>query len=198
MLFGILFVLFRILEIITLLPTMGMLAFFVNIYASVNALTPTYILCLFIVSLLALLWTIATLFTYHRSAANAHFVAVVDLFFLGALIAAVHALRGIASQNCTSIKSSASYSISFGIVGKATLNRLKFKANRQCALLKASFAFGIMNCIFFAITSVIALMHAFTSSDKETNVRDTRAHRHTHQSSNHHHRRSSNRRDAYV
>ncbi|RKF76341.1 hypothetical protein GcM1_228079 [Golovinomyces cichoracearum] len=198
MLFGIMFVLMRILEIVTLLPTMGMLAYFVNIYASVNALTPTYVLCLFIVSLLALLWAIATLFTYHRSAANAHFVAVVDLFFLGALIAAVHALRGIASQNCTSIKSSSTYSISFGIVGKATLNRWKFKANRQCALLKAAFSFGIMNCIFFAITSVIALMHAFTSSDRDTNVRDTRAHRHTHQSSNHHRRRSSHRRNDYV
>lgn len=177
---------------------MGMLAFFVNLYAQANALTPTYVLCLFIVSVLALAWAIATLFTYHRSASNAHFVAIVDLFFLGAFIAAVHALRGIASQNCTSIKSGSTYSISFGIIGKATLNRLKFRANRQCSLLKASFAFGIMNCIFFAVTSALAAIHAFTESDRDVYVRDTQTTRNSHQRSQSGRSRRASRRDALV
>ncbi|KHJ32050.1 hypothetical protein EV44_g0587 [Erysiphe necator] len=196
--FGIFFVFWRLLEILTLIPTMGMLAFFVNLYARANALTPTYVLCLFIVSVLALAWAIATLFTYHRSATNAHFVAIVDLFFLGAFIAAVHALRGIASQNCTSIKSSSAYSISFGIIGKATLNRFNFRANRQCALLKASFAFGIMNCLFFAITSALAAIHAFTQSDRDVYVRDTHSSRHTHQRSQSERSRRASRRSAFV
>lgn len=58
---------------------MGMLAYFVNGYASANLLTPDYILILFIVSVLALAWAIFTLFSYHRSSANAAFVALIDL-----------------------------------------------------------------------------------------------------------------------
>jgi hypothetical protein len=77
-----------------------MLAYFVHIYASNNALTPTYILVLFIVSVLGAAWTIATLFTYHRSKNNAFFVGFIDLCFVGALIAGVYELRGVAKQNC--------------------------------------------------------------------------------------------------
>lgn len=58
---------------------MGMLAYFVNGYVNANALTPNYILILFIVSVLALAWAIFTLFSYHRSSANALFVALIDL-----------------------------------------------------------------------------------------------------------------------
>lgn len=61
------------------IPTMGMLAYFVHGYASANILTPDYILILFIVSVLALAWAIFTLFSYHRSSANASFVSVIDL-----------------------------------------------------------------------------------------------------------------------
>ena len=61
------------------IPTMGMLAYFVHGYASSNMLTPDYILILFIVSVLALAWAIFTLFSYHRSSANASFVAIIDL-----------------------------------------------------------------------------------------------------------------------
>lgn len=177
---------------------MGMLASFVNLYARTNTLTPTYVLCLFIVSVLALAWAILTLFTFRRTATNAHFIAVVDLFFVAAFIAGVYALRGIASQNCTKVKSSSPLQISFGIIGKATLNRLKFRANRQCTLLKASFAFGIMNCIFFAVTSLLAGLHAVTHSDKENHTRDTRSRRHSHRSRSRRSRHSSRRRSAYV
>lgn len=73
------FVFWRFLEIITLIPIVGMLGYFVNGYVNANDLTPTYILLLFIVSVLALAWAIFTLFSYHRSSANARFVALVDL-----------------------------------------------------------------------------------------------------------------------
>lgn len=56
-----------------------MLAYFVNGYVNDNVLTPNYILVLFIVSVLALAWAIFTLFLYHRSSANAKFVALIDL-----------------------------------------------------------------------------------------------------------------------
>ncbi|KAB8298764.1 hypothetical protein EYC80_000939 [Monilinia laxa] len=84
MVFGMFFAFWRFAEIITLIPILGMLAFFVNIYASNNALTPNYILVLFIVSVLACAWAIATIFTYHRTRNNALFVSFIDLCFVGA------------------------------------------------------------------------------------------------------------------
>jgi hypothetical protein len=167
-----------------------MLAYFVHIYASNNALTPTYILVLFIVSVLGAAWTIATLFTYHRSKNNAFFVGFIDLCFVGALIAGVYELRGVAKQNCTSVTSGDSYQIDFGIFGNASLNGLGFSTDKQCAMLKASFAFGIMNCIFFFITSILALCVSRGRDDrKETYVRET-----THYSSRHGRRKSGSHR----
>jgi len=94
-----------------------MLAYFVHIYASHNALTPNYILVLFIVSVLAAAWAICTLFTYHRAKSNALFVSFIDLCFVGALIAGVYELRFIAKANCSSVSDGATYGIDFGVVG---------------------------------------------------------------------------------
>ncbi|CZR66605.1 uncharacterized protein PAC_16506 [Phialocephala subalpina] len=202
MLFGIFFAFWRFMEIITLIPTLGMLAYFVHIYASNNALTPNYILVLFIVSVLAAAWAIATLFTYHRSKSNSMFVAFIDLCFVGALIAGVYELRGISGQNCTHVTQGSSYQLS-GILGSITVNSLHFSANKQCAMLKACFAFGIMNCIFFFITSVLAFFHSGDRDNRRdtTYVRETHVSRHGHRRSGSHrsHRSShSGRRHAYV
>jgi hypothetical protein len=177
-----------------------MLAYFVHIYASNNVLTPTYILILFIVSVLGAAWTITTLFTYHRSKSNSHFVAFIDLCFVGALIAAVYELRGITHQNCTSVTSGNSYQISFGILGSATVNGLHFSANKQCAMLKASFVFGIMNCVFFFITSMLAFSHGGGRKETTTYVKETHVSRHGHRRSGSHrsHRSHSRSRGAYV
>jgi hypothetical protein len=122
-----------------------MLAYFVHIYSSANALTPTYILLLFIVSVLGAAWALFTLFSYHRSKSNAFFVAFVDLCFVGAFIASVYELRFISSQNCSSVSSGATYAVSVGDVG-ASVTGLSININKTCALLKASFAFGV--CLF--------------------------------------------------
>jgi len=202
MLFGIFFAFWRFMEIITLIPTLGMLAYFVHIYASNNALTPTYILVLFIVSVLGAAWAIATLFTYHRSRDNARFVSFIDFCFVGAFIAGVYELRGISGENCTHITTGDPYQINFGI-GNLTFDSLHFTANKQCSMLKASFAFGIMNCIFFFITGVLAFFHGNSKDTrKETYVRETHYSRHgTRRSGSHRSHRSSHsgtRRHAYV
>jgi hypothetical protein len=179
-----------------------MLAYFVHIYASNNALTPNYILVLFIVSVLAAAWAICTLFTYHRSKNNSLFVAFIDLCFVAALIAGVYELRGITGENCTSVTTGNSYQINFGILGSADVNGLHFSANKQCSMLKASFAFGIMNCIFFFITSILAFVHSGgRDSRKDVYVRESHYSRHGHRRSGSHrsHRSShSGRRHAYV
>ncbi|KAI1193474.1 hypothetical protein F5X97DRAFT_39731 [Nemania serpens] len=185
MFFAIFFALWRFLQIITLIPTIGLLAYFVDGYNNANALTPNTILVLFIVSVLAGAWAIFTLFSYHRSSTNAIFVAVVDLLFVGAFIGAVYALRFIADADCTRVVRGSAVDLSLGIFGSASLNGVDVQVDKSCAMLKASFAFGIINAILFFFTSVLACMHGdrMGARDRKTYVRETHSHRHSHRSS---------------
>ncbi|TVY21742.1 hypothetical protein LARI1_G001212 [Lachnellula arida] len=207
MLFGIFFAFWRMMEILTLIPTLGMLAYFVHIYASSNALTPNYILVLFIVSVLGAVWAIATLFTYHRAKSNALFVSFIDLCFVGALIAGVYELRDIGKYSCSSVDKSASpfFAVSVGDGHGFSVSGVDVQVDKTCAMLKACWAFGIMNCIFFFITSLLALMvgRGGAGREKDVYVRETHYSRHGHRRSGSHrsHRSSHSgggRRHAYV
>lgn len=145
---GFLFLSWRIFEIIMLLPPVGVLAWFVNGYVENNALTPTYILLLFIVCVLALAWAFFTTVSYLRARHDALFVALVDLAFVGALIAGVVELRFIANDNCSN------FSAQINIDGIRGNSNWSFHVSKGCAMLKASFAFGIINIIAFFITFV--------------------------------------------
>ncbi|KAK3690318.1 hypothetical protein B0T22DRAFT_191781 [Podospora appendiculata] len=184
MFFAIFFAFWRFAEIFTLIPTMGMLAYFVNGYVQANIITPNYILILFIVSVLGLAWALFTLFSYHRSQANARFVSLIDLAFVGAFIAGVYYLRFIGSADCTHVTRGSSVDVSFGIFGSGHLNGVDVSTDKTCAMLKASWAFGIMNCIFFFITSVLACMHGDRAPVEEKRRRSTSVSHHSH------HRRS--------
>lgn len=140
---GFSFVFWRIMEIITLIPTLGMLAWFVSLYDQVGALTPRFILILFIVSVLAAAWAIGTLFLYSRAKHSAGFVAFIDLLFVGAFIGAVYELRRVTDWDCSNFNRSGEWQGDFGIVG-VTVNRYTLNINKSCAMLKACFAFGIM------------------------------------------------------
>jgi hypothetical protein len=169
---------------------MGMLAWFVNGFNQVNALTPTSILLLFIVSVLALAWAIFTLFSYHRSSANARFVALIDAAFVGAFIAAVYYLRGVSDSDCTSLSRDGTHSTSAGGV-TLTYPDLDLRTDKPCAMLKASWAFGIMNCIFFAWTAFVAFNHG----DRISAYDDRRSYHHHHRHS--HRSRSGSRRSSH-
>lgn len=182
--YGVLFVFWRILQIITLIPTVGMLAYFVDIYNKNNALTPDSILVLFIVSVLAVVWAIGTLFTYHRSKQNSRFVGVVDILFVGAFIGAVWTLRGISKADCT--KNTAGYeTVGLGAVGSITYQGVDIQTDKTCGMLKASWAFGIMNCIFFFITGLIALVLGGRRRDKVVVRRGSHSSRHGHRTGSH-------------
>ncbi|KAF9735265.1 hypothetical protein PMIN06_000652 [Paraphaeosphaeria minitans] len=185
---GISFMFWRVMEIITLIPTMGMLAWFVHWFDSRLLRTPTDILVLFIVSTLAVAWTIGTLFLYSRARHSAGFVAFVDLLFVGAFIGAVYTLRHIADADCSNWTRGDQHGISaFGWTASGTFPSLN--VNRQCAMLKASWAFGIMNCIFFAFTFILALLvHRHYDSRDRVVVK-----REVHHRSSHHHSRSPRR-----
>ncbi|KAL9095844.1 MAG: hypothetical protein Q9165_001841 [Trypethelium subeluteriae] len=153
---GLLFIFWRIVEFVTLIPIIGMLAWFVNGFTDSNQLTPNYILVLFITSVLAGAWALFTLIGYARTRHSGLFVALVDLGFVGALIAGVYELRGIAGQNCSNF-SAGSFYVNlgpFGYYGRQSNSPWAANVNKPCAMLKAAFALGIMNIIFFFFTFV--------------------------------------------
>lgn len=153
---GFLFISWRLFEMITLIPIVGMLAWFVHGYVDSNQLTPTSILLLFIVSVLALAWVFFTLIGYLRARHDAFFVAAVDLAFVASLIAAVVVLRGIGSANCSNFDNSNIYRNLgvFGQYGQASGSRWADNLNKNCSMLKASWAFAIINIIAFMVTFV--------------------------------------------
>lgn len=157
MIAGFLFLSWRIFEILMLIPPMGMLAYFVHGYVHHNQLTPDYILVLFIVVVLALAWAIITTISYLRARHDAIFVALIDLGIVGGLIAGVYYLRFIASAKCTS---------GYAYAGSGGAG-LDVNTNKDCALLKASFAFGIINIIAFFVTFV-SLFSSYVANIERT------------------------------
>jgi hypothetical protein len=176
-----------------------MLSWFVHLYVDANALTPDAILVLFIVTVLAAVWAVATLFTYHRTKGNSRFVAIVDLCFVGAFIAGVYTLRFIGGDDCTHLTST-SYSASFGLLGSITYGGYGIAVDKTCAMLKASWAFGIMNCIFFFITSMLAFMvgGSHKKEVQETHYSRTSGRRPSSRHSRHSHSSHSGGRHVYV
>ncbi|KAG8631959.1 hypothetical protein KVT40_001099 [Elsinoe batatas] len=171
---GLFFILTRALQIVTLIPIVGILSYFVDGYVKVNALTPTYILVLFIVSVLATAWALATLIAYYRARHSANVVAAFDLAFVGAFIAGVYLLRGPGTANCTNLDFFA---------GNGTAG-VSFNSDKNCALLKAAFALGIIQCILFFWSFLLALLVARHHRDDRVTVKRS------YHSSRHSHRRS--------
>jgi hypothetical protein len=174
-------------------------AWFVSGFQQNNQLTPNYILVLFIVSVLAAAWALATLIRMSSTRRSAMFVAFVDLCFVGALIGGVVELRGIASENCSHF-STGSFYISLGPFGYYGENSgsAYFNINKTCAMLKASFAFGIMNIIFFFITFILALLLHRHQRDVVVREKVTRRRSHGSRRGHSSRRSHSSRRQYYV
>lgn len=143
---GFLFLSVRVWEIIITVPIVGMLGWLVHVFVHANLLTPTYILLLFIVATLALAWEIFTVISYLRARHDALFIAFTDLCFLGAFIAGVVVLRFVTKYNCSSV----------GPVWTPQHGGVSYSSDpsKVCAVLKASFAFGIIDILNFAVTFV--------------------------------------------
>ncbi|KAM3415305.1 hypothetical protein BST61_g8834 [Cercospora zeina] len=197
---GFLFLSWRLFEIITLVPIVGMLGWFVNGFVDNNQLTPNFILVLFIVSVLALAWAVFTVISYLRARHDALFVALIDLAFVGALIAGVVELRGIRNADCANFTTGNIY-VNLGPLGyygrEGSGNSFGVNVNKTCAMLKASWALAIINIIAFFVTFLLALLvHHHHKDDDRVVVKRTTTHH-----SRHGHRRSGSRsrsRGGYV
>ncbi|EPS30551.1 hypothetical protein PDE_05503 [Penicillium oxalicum 114-2] len=196
------FIFNRLVEFVFLIPIIGMMAYFVNGYLKANMLTPAYILVLFIVSVIAAFWVLDTLVRFSTTKRSAYFVAFVDLCFVGAFIAGVYELRFIASADCSSWNPGIVW-VSLGPFGAygAQVEHLSLNVDKTCAMLKASFALGIMETIFFFWTAILAVFIHSRSREpvvvKETTVR-RRSHSSRRGHSSSHRHRSSSRRPHYV
>lgn len=146
MLAGFFFIGARIAELLFLIPIIGMLSYMVNQYVTRAILTPDYVLVLFIVSVLAGVWALATLIFYFNARKSGYFLALMDLGIFAALIGGVVTLRGIATANC-----SAGQNQTFS--GQSQLGPFLGPNGagwpKACNLLKASFALGIICIILF-------------------------------------------------
>jgi hypothetical protein len=188
----------RLLQLLTLIPTLGLLAYFVNIYNSARQLTPSYILAPFIIVVLATAWALITLIRRDSTRRSALFVALVDLLFLGAFIAAAWELRGLAGADCSNwtggVSGSSSSDGNGGGSATVTFSPVGLQVNKTCAMLKACFAFCIINCLLWATTAFMAMFlhrHDRGAGRKETVVYRSRSHGSRRGHSGHRHRSSS-------
>ena len=131
---------------------------------------------------------------------SALFVAFIDLCFVGAFIAADWELRSIGNENCTNFSTSPIY-VNLGPFGYYGGNTgLNVNVNKTCAMLKASWAFLIMNTIFFFFTFLLALF--LHRHERTVTVKEVRRSRHSsrrgHSRSGSRRRSSGSRRNYYV
>lgn len=155
---------------------------------------------LFIVSILACAWALATLIRLGSTRRSAMFVAFIDLCFVGAFIAAVYELRGISNQSCSNFTSGSIYINlgPFGYYGRSSGSSWAANLNKNCSMLKASWALGIMNTIFFFFTFNLALL--LHRHQQTVEVKEVRRSRHSSRrgQSRSGSRRGSSRRNYYV
>ncbi|KAL8706151.1 MAG: hypothetical protein Q9201_000786 [Fulgogasparrea decipioides] len=148
-------------------------AYFVHQFESQNLLTPNYVLVLFIVSVLAAAWAILTVLRRKSTRDSATFVSFIDVCFIGAFIAGVYELRSIGNANCSDFSADNRFSLTIDNNGVDATSPFHLNVNKNCAMLKACFAFGIMNCIFFAITAVLLLFMHRKRDDREVVVKES-------------------------
>ena len=69
------------------------------------------------------------------------------------MIAGVYYLRGIGNASCSNFSDSGSFYVTLGSNGVSGDTGFDLNLNKECAMLKAAFAFGILNTILFPVTA---------------------------------------------
>lgn len=146
MLAGIFFIIFRIWQLCFLIIPLGMLSSIVHNYVSHNFLAPAFVLVLFIVVVIASVWVFLTLILYGIARHNGYLIALIDLLIFGGLIGGVVVLGPVAGLSCSSpnLQSPIYLQSAYEVYQFGTF----------CGLLKASFAFAIIDILLFFCTIV--------------------------------------------
>lgn len=173
----------RILQILTLISAWALLASIVSDYNSQSENTPGKVLLLFIVCILASVWSICVLITVLRARNSALWIALWDLVAMGLLIAGVVAISGIVNYDCTAIRVTSLPSRDYVAVdanGNPLPSRpsvvpntddddaAEFSTGRdgtvfwssrnRCGLLRTAWTLAIINILLFFISALLALI----------------------------------------
>jgi hypothetical protein len=154
MISSVIFTLCRLLQILLLLPMVGMLGYFMHPYVQANETAPTWLMLMFIVSVIAAAWCLLTLFQFHSSYIHSLFVLLVDVAFFACFIAGVVLMDFVKNWNCVS--GSVPVGVQLGDHNYSGGNSWSFSVKKNCTMLKVSWVFGIINIILFFITAVFA------------------------------------------
>jgi len=154
MLSSVIFTLVRVLQILLLLPMVGMLGYFMHPYVQANQTASTWLLLMFIISVIGCAWCLLTLFQFHRSYIHSLVVLVVDIVFFACFIAGVVLMDFVKNWNCVS--GSAPVGVQLGDNNYSAGNNWSLHVKKTCTMLKVTWVFGIINIILFFVTAVFA------------------------------------------
>jgi len=189
---------FRVVQILTLIPCWAILAALINVYNKNGVVPPSGIVCLFVVALLASVWSFCVLITAMRARNTALWMSFFDICFMAALIAGVVLLSNIANSECVFARvASVIYTTDGQKVWQSGGNSGDgiWHNDDNCSLAKAAWGLGITNIILFFITAILAAV-VYKQNEEEDNVvekvyttraadpytRHPRRHRHRHRS----------------
>lgn len=173
----------RIIQFLTLVVIFGIAASFINEYNNAGVNTPNGVMLLFVVSLIAALWTLTTLIFYFRSNTIPLWIVFWDIVFLALLIAGVVMLGDVTNENCrayydewretswyrrttttttsTVDPNDEARKIILGETVTTTSDGDRNAGNsgysKPCSLLKTIFGLAIANIILFFITALLGI-----------------------------------------
>lgn len=203
-------IIFRALQVLTLIPCWAILAALINVWNKNGVAPPPGIVCLFVVALLASIWSFCVLITTMRARNTALWMTLFDIGFFAALIAGVVLLSNIANVECVVAPVTGVIYTSDGekiwpngVNVNNNWNTRIWSNNHNCSLAKAAWGLGITNIILFFITAILAAI-VYKQNEEEdelvekvytTRAADPYAQRH---SRRHRHRHRSPRTGEYI
>jgi len=171
------FLFLRLLQIVTLIPIWGMLAYFIDKYSNSNTAPPASILVLFIVAILATVWALLTLFQFKRYSVVSMLIAFIDLLFVGALIAGVWYLRAVKDADCSTWNGGpVDFDRNGNSVSASWTSNWGLSIKKHCAMYKAAWALGIVNIILFFFSTLVAA-HLYRRAERKEIHREKRTRR---------------------
>ncbi|RPB18816.1 hypothetical protein L211DRAFT_843263 [Terfezia boudieri ATCC MYA-4762] len=156
---GITHIIFRIIQILTLIPAWAVLAAVIEHYNRNNAKTPGAILFLFVVAILASVWAFCVLVTFLRAHNTALWMTFFDVVAMALLIAAVVVvMTNFVNVACIDEVTTPEYQSSryYTAADEDWWNRQFPSTYRDhCGKVKAAWGLAIANIIFFFITAFL-------------------------------------------
>lgn len=160
---------FRVIQVLTLIPAWAVLAAVIDHYNRNNAQTPGSIIFLFVVTLLASVWSFCVLITFLRARNTALWMTFFDIVAMALLIAAVVVLSNIANVDCVAVRvNEVQYNLTGVNSNQAWWNTRRlakrdetdgpYTYRQHCGEIKAAWGLAIANIIFFFITAILAAL----------------------------------------